>query len=72
MIFEYMDTDLHVAIRAKILQPVHRRYIVYQLFKALKYIHSAGMIHRFIFVNAIFLEISNQQTYYLIQNAESN
>ncbi|CAD8053092.1 unnamed protein product [Paramecium sonneborni] len=46
LIFEYMETDLHIAIRAKILQPLHRRYIIYQLFKALKYIHSSGMIHR--------------------------
>ena len=29
MVFEYMETDLHMAIRAKILQPVHRKYIVY-------------------------------------------
>ncbi|KAM3131666.1 Protein kinase domain [Paramecium bursaria] len=46
MVFEYMETDLHMAIRAKILQPVHRKYIVYQILKALKYIHSSGLIHR--------------------------
>ncbi|CAD8059212.1 unnamed protein product [Paramecium sonneborni] len=46
MVFEYIETDLHVAIRAKILQPLHRKYIIYQIFKALKYIHSSGMIHR--------------------------
>ncbi|CAD8137015.1 unnamed protein product [Paramecium octaurelia] len=46
MVFEYIETDLHVAIRAKLLQPPHRRYITYQIFKALKYIHSSGMIHR--------------------------
>ncbi|CAD8100644.1 unnamed protein product [Paramecium sonneborni] len=46
IVFEYMETDLHIAIRANILQAEHRRYITYQLIKALKYIHSAGMIHR--------------------------
>ncbi|CAD8056229.1 unnamed protein product [Paramecium sonneborni] len=46
MVFEYIETDLHVAIRAKILQPPHRRYIIYQILKALKYIHSSGIIHR--------------------------
>ncbi len=27
------DTDLHVAIQGKLLQDVHHRYIMYQLFK---------------------------------------
>jgi len=44
-ILEYMETDLHVVIRANILEDVHKRYIIYQLLKALKYIHSANIIH---------------------------
>lgn len=47
MVFDYMETDLHIAIRAKILQDVHRKYIVYQILKALKYMHSASLIHRY-------------------------
>ena len=31
LVFEYMDTDLHQAIRAGILADVHRSYIMYQL-----------------------------------------
>lgn len=31
LVFEYMDTDLHQAIRAGILAEVHRAYIMYQL-----------------------------------------
>ena len=31
LLFEYMDTDLHQAIRAGILAEVHRAYIMYQL-----------------------------------------
>ena len=46
MVFEYMETDLHVAIRANLLEQIHRRYVVYQILKALKYLHSAGVIHR--------------------------
>jgi len=30
-----------MVIRAGILEEVHRKYIVYQLLKALKYMHSA-------------------------------
>jgi mitogen-activated protein kinase 15 len=41
-----MESDLHNVIRAKILKNVHKTYIIYQLFKALKYIHSADLIHR--------------------------
>lgn len=46
LVFEYMDTDLHTAIRAKVLQPVHRRYIIYQLVKTLKYLHNCKILHR--------------------------
>lgn len=46
LVFEFMDTDLHAVIRANILEEVHKQYIVYQLLKALKYMHSAGMLHR--------------------------
>jgi mitogen-activated protein kinase 15 len=41
-----MDTDLHAVIRANILEEVHKQYIMYQLLKALKYLHTAGMLHR--------------------------
>jgi len=46
LVFEYMETDLHAVIRANILQEVHKQYIMYQTFKALKYIHSAKLVHR--------------------------
>jgi len=36
-----METDLHVVIRGGILEEIHQRYIIYQLLKSLKYIHSA-------------------------------
>jgi mitogen-activated protein kinase 15 len=46
LIFEYMETDLHTVIRANILEPVHKPYIIYQILKSMKYIHSADIIHR--------------------------
>jgi len=46
LVFEHMETDLHSAIRAKILEPIHHKYIIYQLVKCLKYLHSAGLLHR--------------------------
>ena len=46
MVFDLMETDLHIVIRAKILKPIHKQFIMYQLFKSLKYIHSADLIHR--------------------------
>ncbi|XP_017771950.1 PREDICTED: putative serine/threonine-protein kinase C05D10.2 [Nicrophorus vespilloides] len=45
--FEYMETDLHNVIkRGNVLKDVHKRYIMYQLLKATKYIHSGNVIHR--------------------------
>jgi mitogen-activated protein kinase 15 len=42
----FLETDLHTVIRANILEDVHKRFVVYQLLKALKYMHSAFIIHR--------------------------
>jgi serine/threonine protein kinase len=38
--------DLHAVIRAGILQDIHKKYIIWQLLKALKYLHSADLLHR--------------------------
>ncbi len=38
--------DLHAVIRAGILADVHKKYIIWQLLKALKYLHSAELLHR--------------------------
>jgi mitogen-activated protein kinase 15 len=46
LVFEYMDTDLHAVIRANILEEIHKRYIIYQLLKAIKYMHSGNVLHR--------------------------
>lgn len=41
-----METDLHAVIRANILEEIHKKYIIYQLLKALKYLHTGELIHR--------------------------
>ncbi|ELU10754.1 hypothetical protein CAPTEDRAFT_1572 [Capitella teleta] len=47
LVFEFMDTDLHNVIkRGNILKDVHKRYIMYQLCKSIKYMHSGNVIHR--------------------------
>ena len=33
LIFDYMETDLHAAIRANILEPLHKQYVMYQACK---------------------------------------
>jgi len=40
------ETDLHAVIRAHILEDIHKQYIIYQLCKALKYMHSGNVLHR--------------------------
>ncbi|KAH3762523.1 mitogen-activated protein kinase 5 [Pelomyxa schiedti] len=45
VIYEFIEYDLYQVIRAGILEPVHKQYIVYQILKALSWIHSAGLIH---------------------------
>eukprot|EP01116_Phalansterium_solitarium_P024141 TRINITY_DN874_c0_g4_i1.p1 TRINITY_DN874_c0_g4~~TRINITY_DN874_c0_g4_i1.p1 ORF type:complete len:368 (+),score=101.54 TRINITY_DN874_c0_g4_i1:111-1214(+) len=46
LVFEYMETDLHAVIRANILEEIHKQYIVYQLLKSLKYMHTGNVVHR--------------------------
>ncbi|XP_061400051.1 mitogen-activated protein kinase 15 [Musca vetustissima] len=47
LIFEYMESDLHNIIKkGTILKDIHKRYIMYQLINAIKYIHSGNVIHR--------------------------
>uniref|UniRef100_A0A8D0CRW3 Mitogen-activated protein kinase 15 n=1 Tax=Sander lucioperca TaxID=283035 RepID=A0A8D0CRW3_SANLU len=47
LIFEYMDTDLHAVIKkGTLLKDIHKRYVMHQLFKAVKYLHSGNVIHR--------------------------
>lgn len=46
LICDYMESDLHAVIRANILEEIHKQYIIYQLLKALKYMHSGQMLHR--------------------------
>lgn len=46
LLFEYMDSDLFYAIKEDLLNDMHKKYIIYQLAKCLKYVHSAGLIHR--------------------------
>lgn len=41
-----MDTDLHAVIRANILEDIHKQYIIYQVLKCLKFMHSANLLHR--------------------------
>ena len=41
-----MDVDLHTLIRGNILQDKHKKYIIYQICKALYYLHNFDIIHR--------------------------
>lgn len=46
LVFEYMEIDLHHVNRSNILQDIHKVYIIYQIVKSLKYLHSAEIVHR--------------------------
>ncbi|KAF7234978.1 Mitogen-activated protein kinase 15 [Varanus komodoensis] len=47
LVFESMETDLHAVIKkGNLLKDIHKCYILYQLLKATKFIHSGNVIHR--------------------------
>lgn len=42
-----MDTDLHNVIKkGNILKDIHKQYIMCQLFRAVKFLHSGNVLHR--------------------------
>jgi mitogen-activated protein kinase 15 len=46
LVFEYMEINLHAVIKANILEEVHKKYVLYQILRALKYMHSGDLLHR--------------------------
>lgn len=60
LIFEFLESDLFNAIKDRLLNKVHKKYIVYQLAKSLAYLHSAGVVHRDIKPSNILLNASCQ------------
>lgn len=46
LVFVHMDTNLDAVIKSNILEDIHKRYILYQSVKALKFLHSGGLVHR--------------------------
>lgn len=46
IVTDFMESDLHAAIKSNILLEVHKQYIIYQLLRALKFMHSGDLIHR--------------------------
>lgn len=46
LVFEYMESDLYHLIYEGKLQPIHVKYILYQLLVGLNYLHHSNLIHR--------------------------
>ena len=44
--FESMEAVLHSLVGEDILEEVHLKFVIYQILRALKYLHSAQLIHR--------------------------
>lgn len=46
LIYEYTEANLDTVIQANVLQPIHKRFVIYQILAGLNYLHSASLIHR--------------------------
>jgi|TARA_B110000091_G_scaffold205655_1_gene241586 mitogen-activated protein kinase 15 len=44
--FQYMGADLRAVIAADVLSDTHRKYVIYQILRGLKALHTAEVIHR--------------------------
>eukprot|EP00054_Salpingoeca_dolichothecata_P014941 m.85095 g.85095 ORF g.85095 m.85095 type:complete len:404 (+) comp21245_c1_seq1:104-1315(+) len=46
LVTDLMGSDLHTIIQSQIISDEHVRFLVYQMLRALVYVHSAGILHR--------------------------
>lgn len=61
LVNQLMSSDLNKIIKSQRLSDDHVRFLVYQMLRGLKYIHSAGVIHR---VGNLYLHsVPLQQTF---------
>lgn len=51
-----MGFDLHNIIQTQELSDIHVQFMVYQMLRGLKYIHSAGIIHRVRMNSTIYVD----------------
>ena len=48
MVMPLMGADLNNIIKTQKLSDDHVQFLVYQIIRGMKYVHSAGIIHRFV------------------------
>lgn len=59
LVFEYMEADLHNVIKKMtILKDIHKQYIMCQLFRAIRFLHSGNVLHRLVIIVSFFNRIS--------------
>jgi len=46
LVMDCFDTDMYTLLRNTHLTTVHKQYTIYQIFRALKYVHSASVVFR--------------------------
>lgn len=56
LVFEFMEADLHNVIKKlTILKDIHKQFIMCQLFRAVRFLHSGNVLHRFVHFSILFL-----------------
>lgn len=61
LIQELFQTDLHMVIQSRQLQEEHIKFVMYQIIRGLRYIHSANVLHRDIKPNNIMVNCADLQ-----------
>ena len=58
MVTHLMGADLNNIVKTQKLSDDHVQFLVYQILRGLKYIHSAGIIHRVNIKPLIFFQLT--------------
>jgi serine/threonine protein kinase len=53
LVFEFVETDLRKIIESdQFMTKAHIRFILYQILRAIKYVHTANVIHRYPYITS--------------------
>ena len=67
IVMEYADTDLHRVIQSKqLLTEEHRQYFIFQILRAVEFIHKHNVIHRDLYVKLCFVLILSLSLHFSI------
>ena len=72
LVTNFMETDLNNVLKTQPLQEAQIVFLTYQILRGLKYLHSAGIVHRVIHIRHQYVDLSTEFSIFSINYRISN